>query len=533
MITSIARANKFEGAAPTEFVGFAADGRLIVKQPFLPEKATPQDVKVWEQMFGHRAPAATEMTGDSLRFNRRSIDNQPIMKDPYGNSYLTMDARDLNFRKTADGEVYATDIVIRPVTDTDAAKVPALQKHAPVDVEQMRFMPAKQDEMSLFKRRNKTEQRSDLSEAVVPRDIEATVPSDILGSPRYKEAKNREAAVKSFKRELVKKYKKYADLPETKLGERWYEDFTPLLKDYFGDDAQIFAELLAATSPQMNPAQNFDSALEAYRRYKVGDYKPILDKFNEGLDNIASGKALPEYMKDREAALANGAPAKLWSEEPTPEGLTGWWIAKHNLLPKKEARYDAKGKNVVEPKFGHSSKSVLWVIARKWFNENRGPKTRQFVKNLLGEDHGATIDLWADRTMREAGYKGYQDRWRILPENAEGVANPDFAFSQEVFKAAADELGMKPSALQGALWFVEKKVWAENGWSPLDLGSFITEINRVKAFHPTKESLMTPRPKVQENATFDFGESPKPKAASLEAKVKTPKVSLEVKAKKK
>jgi hypothetical protein len=80
--------------------------------------------------------------------------------------------------------------------------------------------------------------------------------------------------------------------------------------------------------------------------------------------------------------------------------------------------------------------------------------------------------------MRRIGYAG-KDRWRILPKNQAGVSDTDFAFSQKAFRAAADQLGIKPSALQGALWFAEKQLWANNGWSRLDLGDFRKEMEKL------------------------------------------------------
>jgi len=72
-----------------------------------------------------------------------------------------------------------------------------------------------------------------------------------------------------------------------------------------------------------------------------------------------------------------------------------------------------------------------------------------------------------------------KDRWRILPKNQAGVTNPDFHFSQKAFKAAADELGVEPSALQGGLWFAEKQHWANNGWGTLDLGDYRQQFEKI------------------------------------------------------
>jgi hypothetical protein len=50
---------------------------------------------------------------------------------------------------------------------------------------------------------------------------------------------------------------------------------------------------------------------------------------------------------------------------------------------------------------------------------------------------------------------------------------------------------MKPSSLQAALWFAEKKLWAENGWSPLDLGDFRQEMKKLPMMRQGFQSRLT------------------------------------------
>jgi hypothetical protein len=157
--------------------------------------------------------------------------------------------------------------------------------------------------------------------------------------------------------------------------------------------------------------------------------------------------------------------------DATPAAFLGEWIDKFNLKPRQ-----SNGQL-----YGVSSVPVLQVLARRWLENTSGPKTQNFVQNLLGTGHGATIDLWADRTMRRLGYAGHVDRWRILPKNATGVSDADFAFSQKAFAEAAKRLNMKPDALQGALWFAEKHHWHNSGWSRLDLGDYRKELPKTEA----------------------------------------------------
>lgn len=287
--------------------------------------------------------------------------------------------------------------------------------------------------------------RKHFPEAIVPARLDEQLPSRITESPLYKTADD---PVSAFADKLVEFARGYESDPLYQAGARWYSEFTPMLKKEFGADAPVMAELLAATSPQTNPTVNFGYALDALEGLKSGRFKKIIDKFNQGLKMVADGK---------------------WEKSaPTPARFMAEWIDKHDLKPKQ-----SNGKL-----YGQHSLPVLQVFARRWLSDNRGPKTRNFVENLLGISDEATIDLWADRTMRRIGYAD-KERWRILPQNGAAVSDADFAFAQKAFRAAADELGMKPSALQGALWFAEKSLYGRNGWSRLDLGDYRKEISKA------------------------------------------------------
>jgi ribosomal protein S18 acetylase RimI-like enzyme len=311
---------------------------------------------------------------------------------------------------------------------------------------------------------NQKDRRQYYPEAVVPRSEGEIIQSRITESPLYKKSKTEDAAVKAFAERLVSFAKQYEKDPAYQRGAEWYSDFTPRLNKQFGKDANLFAELLAATSPNTNPEVNFGYAFDALKSYRAGRYDKIIPKFEEGLAKMEDGSWEKWYNSELKKGLVKAPP-----ENPSSATFLAHWIDKHNLKPTQ-----SNGKLI-----GMHGVRVLQVFARRWLDMNEGPKTRNFVENLIGKSHEATIDVWADRTMRWAGYEGYQPRWRILPENGTGVSDVDFAFSQKAFRHAAEQLGMKPSALQGALWFAEKKRWAENGWGRLDLGDFRTELEKV------------------------------------------------------
>jgi hypothetical protein len=183
----------------------------------------------------------------------------------------------------------------------------------------------------------------------------------------------------------------------------------------------------------------------------------------EGLGKIEDGSWESWYKRNK--GMLDKEPAK-----PGPGTFIGMWVEKHNLKPRQ-----SNGKL-----YGLHSLAVLQVLTRKWLTEARGEKTLNFVKNLLGTEHEATIDVWADRLLRRLSYEKYVDRWRILSGNQNPPSGgPDFRFAQKAFRIAADKLGWDPDALQAALWFSEKKLWAENNWSRLDLGDFRNELEKV------------------------------------------------------
>jgi len=301
-------------------------------------------------------------------------------------------------------------------------------------------------------------------ESVVPRARNDSIPSEITSSPLYKEAGSHEAAVDAFGRKLVEFSKEYRDHPSYQSGLRWYSDFVPKLKAIFKEDAPMMAELLAGTSPQQPPAPNYAMALDALEGFKKGRFNKQITKFEEGLDKLRDGSWKKWLDRELKAGKVKGAP-----ETPTAETFVNHWVAKHDLLPRR-----SNGKL-----YSISSDAVLKILARRWLGETAGLKTQNFVKNLTGAGHEATIDLWADRTMRRLGYSGSKARWRILPKNATAVSDADFKFSQMAFRKAAEELGVHPSALQGALWFAEKQLWADNGWGRLDLGDYRKEIEKT------------------------------------------------------
>lgn len=301
-------------------------------------------------------------------------------------------------------------------------------------------------------------------ESVVPRAKDDAIESNIVGSPLAKEAGSRPAAIKAFADKLADFAKSVQKSTGYQAGLKWYSEFTPRLKKVYGKHAQMMAELLAATSPNNAPDTNFAFANDALQGYLSGRFEKQISQFEKGLKKIEDGSWQKWYQKEIESG-AEANPA----QKPSAAGFLAHWIKKYDLNPRQ-----SNGQL-----YSMHSVPVLQVFARRWLENTAGPKTQNFVKNLLGTGNEATIDVWADRTMRRLGYADHQARWRILPKNGTGVSDEDFAFSQEAFREAAKQLGVTPDALQGGLWFAEKQLWADNGWGRLDLGDYRKEIAKA------------------------------------------------------
>lgn len=256
------------------------------------------------------------------------------------------------------------------------------------------------------------------------------------------DAERREAIADALAKKLEKTYKKAVANPQVKAGEKWYSTARTRLRKVFGDDSKFMAELLGATSARTPVETNYRFALDAYNRFKSGEYDELISKYREG-------KAQWEQLKLDEFVKDTGNP------NPSRRQFLDWWVAKHDLLPRQ-----SNGK-----KFGANSRAVLRVLDGSWREDTLGPKTPNFAGNLTGDTFEATIDVWAARLLHRLANEGTDKRWRILPENETGVSDADFELGQAAFRKAADKLGVKPDSLQAILWFAEKEHWAERGWT--------------------------------------------------------------------
>ena len=269
------------------------------------------------------------------------------------------------------------------------------------------------------------------------------------------------------------------DIPEIASGIGWYSRMRKKLRIALAGDHELFADLLGATSANTDVEQNFIYAFDAYRQFKAGKFDKMLRRFQEAVDLADSGK-----LKD--TMIARRIIGKRQAKRMDQQALLKKWIERYNLEPRR-----ADG-----AKYGMNSAHVFRALSGQ-FTQVRGPrakdklspKTPQFSMNLFGSSLSATIDVWAARYLRRRLYSGQVKQWRIQPKSETGVSNADFLLGQEIFRRAADKLGMSPDDLQALMWFKEKDVWDQAGWTK-GAGAIKTSFDQAAdAFFPPGQKM--------------------------------------------
>ncbi len=269
------------------------------------------------------------------------------------------------------------------------------------------------------------------------------------------------------------------DIPEIASGIGWYSRMRKKLRIALAGDHELFADLLGATSANTDVEQNFIYAFDAYRQFKAGKFDKMLKRFQEAVDLADSGKL-------KETMIARRIIGKRKAKRMDQQALLKKWIERYNLEPRR-----ADG-----AKYGMNSAHVFRALSGQ-FTQVRGPrakdklspKTPQFSMNLFGSSLSATIDVWAARYLRRRLYSGQVKQWRIQPKSETGVSNADFLLGQEIFRRAADKLGMSPDDLQALMWFKEKDVWDQAGWTK-GAGAIKTSFDQAAdAFFPPGQKM--------------------------------------------
>ena len=234
----------------------------------------------------------------------------------------------------------------------------------------------------------------------------------------------------------------------------WYRSMRTRLRREFGGLADVFADIIGATSAQTNVQQNYENALQVLRRFVRGEFDAEIDQY-----------------------------AKLVERgEPTGTALFG-----RDADPTDEFRLIRKASGELFNTNSAAATEALLDMFRQ-VKKDKAPKTINFTGNLIGFGNEATIDVWAARYLRDAA--GLP---RIPPPAEKAVAGKhltkstleeprigsEFGFGQKVFADVAAELNQQgrikelnpdigdlgPDDLQAVIWFFEKEKWAKNNWT--------------------------------------------------------------------
>jgi hypothetical protein len=266
-------------------------------------------------------------------------------------------------------------------------------------------------------------------------------------------------AVDNLANQVAEEARVMMDNPDIASGIGWYGRMRTRLGEIFGEDRDLFTHLLGTTSAQTAVELNFRYSVDLYNRFKAGEFDSKIKKYLELRGRMQAGTLGDLLVKIK----AKNTKGEVYTKEMTQKSSDS------ALLQSAARHYDLLPKQKDGSKYGANSYPALKALSQVWFNDRLGknrmtPKTPQFAMNLNGESLEATIDVWAARLLRRVIYKG-QENARILPSEETAVSNPDFALGQLVFRRAAKKLDMNPDDLQALVWFGEKQIWDNNGWT--------------------------------------------------------------------
>ena len=302
-------------------------------------------------------------------------------------------------------------------------------------------------------------------------------------------------AVDTLANQVVEEATEMMSDPSLAAGIGWYGRMRERLGEIFGEDIDIFTQLLGTTSAQTPVEANFRFSVDLYNRFKAGEFDSNIKKYLKLYGQMRNGQLgqliLKEKIKNSKGVLYTKEMIRSSSDSA--------------LLSSAAAHYKLEPRKTSGKKYGTNSYPALKALSQVWFDDRLGknrmtPKTPQFTMNLNGESLEATIDVWAARLLRRVIYSGQADS-RIIPSQETAVSNPDFALGQLVFRRAAEKLNMNPDDLQALVWFGEKQIWDRNGWTGA-AGALKSSFDEpASVFYPADGSTRT---EADANLILDF-----------------------------
>ena len=195
-----------------------------------------------------------------------------------------------------------------------------------------------------------------------------------------------------------------------------------------------------------------------------------------------------EHYKAFEKEMANVSSRRKKERLNSQEIAEAVRMAQSKIFRMKDnLMFRANGK-----KYNANTVKVGQVMYGLWRELSDGPKATNFASNLEGTSRQATVDVWAARTIHRIINSRILNRsnWRLSAGMETGVdyiwqdhgttENPnvqvggDFGFAQEIFRQATEGLrqrdsknfgNLTPDDLQALMWFAEKRLWAQKGWT--------------------------------------------------------------------
>lgn len=264
----------------------------------------------------------------------------------------------------------------------------------------------------------------------------------------------------TIKRKTVNEIKKLADRaaqgdPAAKAiieQANWYRAMRARMRQEFGGLGDLFADLLGTTSAQTGVTQNFDNAVEIMRRFSRGEFDNEIRMYEEML------------------AKGDTSPIKLGQMHNDPNNP-------FKLITKASGSL-----------FNANSPASTRALLDLFRSAKGSPKTPNFTGNLIGYTNAATVDVWAARFLRRMSgqkrlpppvEKGVSGKHMVGSTLADPKVGAEFGFGQRVIQDAVNEINKKgfiknvapdigemgADDLQAVLWFLEKEIWTNKGWT--------------------------------------------------------------------
>ena len=264
----------------------------------------------------------------------------------------------------------------------------------------------------------------------------------------------------TIKRKTVNEIKKLADRaaqgdPAAKAiieQANWYRAMRTRMRQEFGGLGDVFADLLGTTSAQTGVTQNFDNAVEIMRRFSRGEFDNEIRMYEEML---AKGETNPVLL------------GQMHNDPNSP----------FKLITKASGSL-----------FNANSPASTRALLDLFRSAKGSPKTPNFTGNLIGYTNAATVDVWAARFLRRMSgqkrlpppiEKGVSGKHMVGSTLADPKVGAEFGFGQRVIQDAVNEINKKgfiknvapdigemgADDLQAVLWFLEKEIWTNKGWT--------------------------------------------------------------------